>query len=94
MQQNLDPREAGIDWAQFRESQRDPARASVASALALDEIARYVEERRISTLWLPAALFQTMVEYQLDRLGGVRQLLAGGDARDRRRRHDIDRRVR
>ena len=40
MQQNVDPREAGIDWAQFRESQRDPARASVASALALDEIAR------------------------------------------------------
>src|SRR5688572_31493477 len=40
MQQNVDPRQAGIDWAQFRESQRDPARASVASALALDEIAR------------------------------------------------------
>ena len=40
MQQNVDPRQAGIDWGQFRESQRDPARASVASALALDEIAR------------------------------------------------------
>jgi trigger factor len=40
MQQNVDPRQAGIDWAQFRESQREPARASVASALALDEIAR------------------------------------------------------
>ena len=40
MQQNVDPRQAGIDWAQFREAQREPARASVASALALDEIAR------------------------------------------------------
>jgi trigger factor len=40
MQQNVDPRQAGIDWAQFRESQREPARAAVASALALDEIAR------------------------------------------------------
>jgi trigger factor len=40
MQQNVDPRQAGIDWGQFRESQREPARVSVASALALDEIAR------------------------------------------------------
>ncbi len=27
MQQNVDPRQAGIDWAQFREAQREPARA-------------------------------------------------------------------
>jgi trigger factor len=40
MQQDIDPRQAGIDWAQFRESQRETARASVASALVLDEIAR------------------------------------------------------
>jgi trigger factor len=40
VQQNVDPRQAGIDWSQFREAQREPARASVASALALDEIAR------------------------------------------------------
>jgi trigger factor len=39
-QQQVDPREAGVDWAQLRESQRESARASVASALALDEIAR------------------------------------------------------
>ena len=43
MQQNVDPRQAGIDWAQFREAQREPARAAVASALALDEIARREE---------------------------------------------------
>lgn len=40
MQQQIDPRQAGIDWAQFREAQREPARAAVASALVLDEIAR------------------------------------------------------
>jgi trigger factor len=38
--QNVDPRQAGIDWAQFREAQREPARGAVASALVLDEIAR------------------------------------------------------
>ena len=40
MSQNVDPRQAGIDWAQFREAQREPARDAVASALVLDEIAR------------------------------------------------------
>src|SRR6185436_18420289 len=35
VQQNVDPRQAGIDWAQFREAQRAPARAAVASSLAL-----------------------------------------------------------
>ncbi len=40
MQQNVDPRQAGIDWGQFREAQREPARAGVASALVLDAIAR------------------------------------------------------
>jgi len=40
MQQQIDPREAGIDWNQFRESQRDAAREAVAGALYLDEVAR------------------------------------------------------
>ena len=38
--QNIDPRQAGIDWKAFRESQRDPAREAVGSALVLDEVAR------------------------------------------------------
>ena len=33
-------RQACIDWAQFREAQREPARLAVASALVLDAIAR------------------------------------------------------
>ena len=40
MQQNVDPRQAGIDWGAFRESQREPAREAVAAGLALDEVGR------------------------------------------------------
>jgi trigger factor len=40
MDQNVDPRQAGIDWAAFRESQKEPAKEAVASALVLDELAR------------------------------------------------------
>jgi trigger factor len=40
MEQQVDPREAGIDWNAFRDSQRGPAREAVAGALALDEVAR------------------------------------------------------
>src|SRR6478672_7847804 len=36
--QHIDPRQAGIDWNAFRESQRDVAREAVAAALALDEV--------------------------------------------------------
>jgi trigger factor len=38
--QNIDPRQAGIDWTAFRDSQKDVAREAVASAIVLDEIAR------------------------------------------------------
>ena len=38
--QNIDPRQAGIDWNAFRESQRELAREAVAAALVLDEISR------------------------------------------------------
>jgi trigger factor len=37
--QNIDPRQAGIDWDAFRDSQRDGAREAVAGAIALDEVA-------------------------------------------------------
>jgi trigger factor len=38
--QNIDPRQAGIDWNAFRESQREVAREAVAAALVLDEVTR------------------------------------------------------
>lgn len=40
MQQNIDPRQAGIDWKAFRESQRAGAKEAVGGALVLDEVAR------------------------------------------------------
>ena len=40
MDQHIDPRQAGIDWTAFRESQREPAREGVAGAIVLDEVAR------------------------------------------------------
>jgi len=40
MEQRIDPRQANIDWAAFREGQRAPATEAVASAIVLDEIAR------------------------------------------------------
>jgi trigger factor len=38
--QNVDPRQAGIDWNAFRESQREVAKEAVAAALTLDEVSR------------------------------------------------------
>ena len=38
--QRVDPRSAGIDWNNFRESQREVAREAIAAALVLDEITR------------------------------------------------------
>jgi trigger factor len=38
--QKIDPRQAGIDWNAFRESQRELAREAVAAALVLDEVTR------------------------------------------------------
>jgi len=40
VEQRIDPRQANIDWAAFRDGQRQPATEAVASAIALDEIAR------------------------------------------------------
>jgi trigger factor len=40
VEQKIDPRQAGIDWRAFRESQRDTAREAVAAALGIDEVSR------------------------------------------------------
>jgi amino acid adenylation domain-containing protein len=47
--------------------------------LALEELARLIKERGVTTLWLTAALFHQMVDSHLEALRGVRQLLAGGE---------------
>ncbi|MGF1487764.1 MAG: amino acid adenylation domain-containing protein, partial [Prochloraceae cyanobacterium] len=45
----------------------------------LEEIAGVIKKYKVTTLWLTAALFDLMVEQQLDKLKSVKQLLAGGD---------------
>lgn len=85
IQQNVDPRQAGIDWAQFREAQREPAIASVASALVLDEIARRealtvtAEEvdKEIERFAERAGRTPAALRAQLEKEGGVGRLYAG-----------------
>ena len=85
MQQNVDPRQAGIDWAQFREAQRDPARAAVASALVLDEIARRESitvspedvDREIERFAVRAGRTPPALRAQLEKEGGVARLYSG-----------------
>jgi trigger factor len=40
MDQRIDPRQAGVDWQAFRDSQREVAREAIGAALVLDELAR------------------------------------------------------
>ncbi|HEU4454891.1 MAG TPA: amino acid adenylation domain-containing protein, partial [Longimicrobium sp.] len=49
-------------------------------APTLDELGAFVAEEGITTMWLTAGLFHQVADEQAHRLGGVRQLLAGGDA--------------
>jgi trigger factor len=85
VQQNVDPRQAGIDWGQFRESQREPARASVASALALDEIARREGlavsaedvDKEIERFAARAGRTPAALRAQLEKEGSVARLATG-----------------
>jgi amino acid adenylation domain-containing protein/FkbM family methyltransferase len=45
----------------------------------LVELGRALARHRVTTLWLTAGLFRAMVDERLEELGGLRQLLAGGD---------------
>jgi amino acid adenylation domain-containing protein/non-ribosomal peptide synthase protein (TIGR01720 family) len=47
--------------------------------IGLDELANFVQQHQISTLWLTAALFQNMDEEVMKTLTSLRQLLVGGD---------------
>ena len=83
--QNLDPREAGVDWAQFREAQREPARDAAASALVLDEIARREQitvasedvDKEIERFATRAGRTPAALRAQLEKEGGISRLHAG-----------------
>jgi trigger factor len=85
MAQKIDPRQAGIDWAQFREAQREPARDAVASALVLDEIARREQitvasedvDKEIERFAERAGRTPAALRAQLEKEGGISRLYAG-----------------
>jgi trigger factor len=85
MEQNIDPRTAGINWTDFRESQREVAREAVAAALVLDEITRR-EQIGVSDEELTHEVEQyaertgrtaTAVRAALEREGGLSRVAAG-----------------
>jgi trigger factor len=83
--QNVDPRQAGIDWGQFREAQREPAWNAVASALALDEIARREQitvmpedvDKEVERFAVRAGRTPAALRAQLEKEGGISRLYAG-----------------
>jgi trigger factor len=85
MDQNIDPRQANIDWAQFREAQREPARDAVAGALVLDEIARRENlvvaqedlDKEIEQFAARSGRTTAAVRAQLEKEGGIARLTAG-----------------
>jgi trigger factor len=85
MDQKVDPRTSGIDWAQFREAQRDSARDSVASVLVLDEIARRENltaapedvDKEIGRFAERSGRTPAAVRAQLEKEGGIARLTAG-----------------
>ena len=85
MDQNVDPRKAGIDWGQFREAQREPARSAVASALVLDELARRENltvspddvDKEVEQFAARSGRTPAAVRAQLEKDGGLARLAAG-----------------
>jgi len=85
MEQNIDPRQAGIDWDAFRESQREVAREAVGGALYLDEVARREHldateedlERELNRYAERSGRTVTAVRAALEKDGGLSRLRAG-----------------
>jgi trigger factor len=83
--QHVDPRQAGIDWNAFRESQREVAKEAVASALALDEVARKEQlavgdeeiEGEISRYAERTGRTAAAVRATLEKEGGIARVYSG-----------------
>jgi trigger factor len=83
--QNIDPRQAGIDWNAFRESQRETAREGVASAIVLDEVARRETlevteadiEQEVARYAERAGRSAAAVRAALEKEGGLSRVYAG-----------------
>jgi trigger factor len=85
MDQNVDPRQAGIDWNAFRESQREVARNTVAAALVLDEVTRREQiavtdedvEREVATYAERTGRTPAAVRAALEKEVGLSRIAAG-----------------
>jgi trigger factor len=83
--QNIDPRQAGIDWNAFRESQREVAREAVAGAIVLDEVARREQlqvtesdiEREVARYAERSGRTPAAVRAALEKDGGLSRVSAG-----------------
>jgi trigger factor len=83
--QNIDPRQAGIDWNAFRESQREVAREAVAAALVLDEVTRREQlevsdeevESEVSRYAERSGRTPAAVRAALEKEGGLSRIHAG-----------------
>jgi trigger factor len=83
--QKVDPRQAGIDWDAFRESQREVSREAVAAALVLDEVTRR-EKLDVSDAEVEAEVVKyaertgrspQAVRAALEKEGGLSRIYAG-----------------
>jgi trigger factor len=85
MEQGVDPRQAGVDWNAFRESQRETAREAVASALVLDEVARRENievstteaDREVERYAERTGRTAAAVRARLEKEGGLSRIYAG-----------------
>jgi trigger factor len=83
--QNIDPRQAGVDWNAFRESQREVAREAVAAALVLDEVTRREQlevtdeevEREVGRYAERTGRTPAAVRAALEKEGGLSRVYAG-----------------
>ena len=83
--QNVDPRQAGIDWQAFRDSQQEPAREAVAGALVLDEITRREQllvtdeevEQEVGRFAERTGRTAAAVRAALEKEGGLSRIYAG-----------------
>jgi trigger factor len=85
MEQRIDPRKTNVDWAAFREAQREPAGEAVASALVLDEVAHRADigvseadiDDELEKYASRSGLTVPAVRARLDQEGGLGRLAAG-----------------
>jgi trigger factor len=83
--QRIDPRQAGIDWQAFRDSQREVAREAVGAALVLDEVTRRERldvsdeelEREVARYAERTGRTPAAVRAALEKEGGLSRVAAG-----------------